>query len=451
MPDRPAAPRYAATVARAGVASVRRAADDDAERAADAAASSLLARSSRAPLPERACACGGGCPRCRRAPLPTWAAPAEPVLAGAFAAGGAPLDADHRDLMQAHFGADFGAVRIHSDERARAAAASLGADAFAFGEHIAIGAPGRRRDRALLAHELAHVVQQRRGGQARLQLKPAKGGSPKPAPAAVDPAFWEWWKLVAGFEGSLEAWRAQPANAADRGGETNWGVTKKFYLEKAKALGLDPTEAGFAALTPDGAMRFGRMMWKASGASRIRNTGVAIVLADWYWGGIALGRLTALLKAKGFDATYDLGSPSKATTDFMNTLPPEELVRLMSDAKAAQYNATATKDPTQQPFLAGWLARSEARRAQAQRFAAAKPPASDGEAQLSLWERSQRALRLAARAETAADRDAARSALVEAIGAIDRRELDDFAHAEESFVLRSLRDEMRSALAALGG
>ena len=377
-----------------------------------------------------------------------------PALPACSAAdmGGAPLDADHRDLMQAHFGADFGAVRVHSDERARAAAASLGADAFAFGEHIAIGAPGRRRDRALLAHELAHVVQQRRGGQARLQLKPAKGGSPKPAPAAVDPAFWEWWKLVAGFEGSLEAWRAQPANAADRGGETNWGVTKKFYLEKAKALGLDPTEAGFAALTPDGAMRFGRMMWKASGASRIRNTGVAIVLADWYWGGIALGRLTALLAARGFKASYELGSPSKATTDFINTQPPAEVVQEMSDAKAAQYEDIARKDAKQQPFLAGWLKRNAARRAQAQPFVAAKAPASDtATAQLSLWERAQRALRMAARAETAADRDAARSALVEAIGAIDRRELDGFAHAEESFVLRSLRDEMRSALAALGG
>ena len=48
----------------------------------------------------------------------------------------------------------------------------------------------------------------------------------------------------------------------------------------AKALGLDPSDAAFNAMTPEQAMRFGLMVWKASGASRINNTGVAIVLGD---------------------------------------------------------------------------------------------------------------------------------------------------------------------------
>lgn len=425
-------PRFATSQRAAAIANAA------AERDADDSANRVLAHTSpvAAALPQRACRCGDGCPRCR--PAAPVAAAAPPALASALGSGGRPLDAAESDFMEPRFGADFSSVRIHVGALARAAADALGASP---------SPSSRCPDRRLLAHELAHVLQQRRGG-ARLQLK-GNGGKPKAAPA-VDPAFWEWWKLVAGFEGSLDAWKAQPANAADRGGETNWGVTKKTYLVKAKALGLEPTEEGFAALTPEQAMRSGHMMWKASGARRIANTGVAIVLADWCWGGITLKRLTALLKAKGFDASYELGSPSKATTDFMNTQPLDELVQLMSDAKAEQYEAFAKEDPKQQPFLAGWLGRNEARRAQAQPFAAAPAAATDAD-RLDLWGRAQRALRQAASAETAAERDAARAALQGVVAAIDRREAAGFAHAEESLALRMLRDELRQAKAGLDG
>ena len=72
-----------------------------------------------------------------------------------------------RDLG-ARFGADFGAVRVHHDATAGRAAQVMGAQAFTRGNDITF-APGRydpasRRGRELLAHELAHVVQQRRGG-----------------------------------------------------------------------------------------------------------------------------------------------------------------------------------------------------------------------------------------------------------------------------------------------
>lgn len=417
-----------------------------AEREADDVAHRVVTHASLAGWGRRGCPCGGGCPRCRPAASNSAPAPAPAHVAQALASGGRPLEAADRRFMESRFGVDFSGVRVHDGARARTTAESLGAEAFAFGEHVVFGAAAsRRRERRLLAHELAHVLQQRASG-ARVQRKD------KPKPAAVpadDPAFLEWWKLVTGFEGPLAAWMANPANAADKGGQTNWGVTKQGYLQHAKALGLDPTEEGFAALTPEQAMRFGRMMWKASGASRIKNPGVAIVLADWYWGGITLRRLTALLKAKGHVGSYDKGSPSQATTDFINTLPPEELIELMSDAKAEQYRAHAKEDPTQQQFLAGWLKRSETRRTQARQFAA--PPEADADAQLSLWERAQRALGQAARAETADERAAACKRLQAAIAAIDRREAAGFAHEEEADSMRRLRDELRQALARIGG
>ena len=88
---------------------------------------------------------------------------------------GRPLDADVRREMASLLGHDFGRVRVHNDATAAAAAHRLNAAAYTVGYDIVFGAAARRRDtpegRALLAHELAHVVQQTRGGP-----RPAGGG-----------------------------------------------------------------------------------------------------------------------------------------------------------------------------------------------------------------------------------------------------------------------------------
>ena len=75
-----------------------------------------------------------------------------------------PLDPDTRIVMEARFGHDFSRVRVHCDERATASADALGASAYTWGPHIVLAGHHLQRDGQLLAHELAHVVQQR--GQA---------------------------------------------------------------------------------------------------------------------------------------------------------------------------------------------------------------------------------------------------------------------------------------------
>jgi Domain of unknown function (DUF4157) len=86
--------------------------------------------------------------------------------AGSAASGpaAAPLHAADRSFMEASFGHDFSRVRVHADERAALRADALGAHAFTVGEDIFFsrGAyrPGDDGGRNLLAHELAHVVQQ---------------------------------------------------------------------------------------------------------------------------------------------------------------------------------------------------------------------------------------------------------------------------------------------------
>lgn len=73
---------------------------------------------------------------------------------------GAPLDPGTRNLMEKRLGADFSQVRVHTDGAARASTAAVGAHAYTVGNHVVIGDGGT--DNQTLAHELTHVIQQRR-------------------------------------------------------------------------------------------------------------------------------------------------------------------------------------------------------------------------------------------------------------------------------------------------
>jgi Domain of unknown function (DUF4157) len=77
---------------------------------------------------------------------------------------GQPLDTTARGFFEPRFGHDFSQVRIHTDQRAAESARSVGADAYAVGRDLVFGdrqfSPRSVAGRKLLAHELAHVVQQ---------------------------------------------------------------------------------------------------------------------------------------------------------------------------------------------------------------------------------------------------------------------------------------------------
>jgi hypothetical protein len=76
----------------------------------------------------------------------------------------APLASDVQRDMEARFGHEFGAVRIWPAQGSVPTPQSLGADAYAVGDDLVFGpgayAPDTADGRLLLAHELAHVVQQ---------------------------------------------------------------------------------------------------------------------------------------------------------------------------------------------------------------------------------------------------------------------------------------------------
>jgi hypothetical protein len=95
--------------------------------------------------------------------------PAAPSsVSDVLASSGGALDAATRVAMESRFHSDFSRVRIHTDQRAARSAQSIGARAYAAGENIVFGdgayRPKSIGGRHVLAHELAHVVQQRGSG-----------------------------------------------------------------------------------------------------------------------------------------------------------------------------------------------------------------------------------------------------------------------------------------------
>ena len=91
---------------------------------------------------------------------PTLAAgPGEPTIT--LAGAGQPLDKTVRDRLESSFGVDLGAVRVHQGDAATRLAEGYGARAFAFGHHVVLGERASPRDVGLMAHEVAHVIQQR--------------------------------------------------------------------------------------------------------------------------------------------------------------------------------------------------------------------------------------------------------------------------------------------------
>jgi len=84
-----------------------------------------------------------------------------------LASSGRPLEPALRQDMEQRFGHDFSGVRVHSGAAAEQSARDVNAHAYTVGHDIVFGAgrfaPGTHDGRRLLAHELAHVVQQESG------------------------------------------------------------------------------------------------------------------------------------------------------------------------------------------------------------------------------------------------------------------------------------------------
>jgi hypothetical protein len=89
---------------------------------------------------------------------------------------GRPLEPETRAFFEPRFGRDFSRVRVHTDDRASDSARKVHSAAYTVGQHVVFASgnfvPHVETGRRLLAHELAHVVQQ---GAARSPWSETRG------------------------------------------------------------------------------------------------------------------------------------------------------------------------------------------------------------------------------------------------------------------------------------
>lgn len=108
---------------------------------------------------------------------------------------GRPLDPDVRAAMESRFGRDLGHIRVHTGKPAAASAQAIRARAYTLGSHIVFNSgeyrPQTSAGRWLLAHELAHTLQQ---GAPAFESSPwiqreEQSGSPQGAPITARSIF----------------------------------------------------------------------------------------------------------------------------------------------------------------------------------------------------------------------------------------------------------------------
>lgn len=156
-------------------------ASDPLEAEADAMAERVL-RGHQAPAASadssgalrRQCACEGSgtpCAECekektiqRRASGAAAPVDAPSIVHRVVQSPGSPLDGRVRREMEHSFDFDFSRVRVHTGREASESARAIGAHAYTSGQHIVFGdgqyEASHTEGRRLIAHELAHVVQQ---------------------------------------------------------------------------------------------------------------------------------------------------------------------------------------------------------------------------------------------------------------------------------------------------
>jgi hypothetical protein len=137
-----------------------------------------------------------------------------------------PLAGAMRSRLEQGFGQSLQSVRVHHGPSAKAAAGAIGARAYTEGERITLGPGASEHDLRLMAHETAHVVQNRRAagvfrplsaeaGPARAEPETKSGGFLRRAASVVTGAVGgAMGGAMRAAAGVFRAAPAEPARAA---------------------------------------------------------------------------------------------------------------------------------------------------------------------------------------------------------------------------------------------
>lgn len=140
-----------------------------------------------------------------------------------------PLPEPSRRFMEHRIGADFSQVRVHVDDQAARLNGALAARAFTHGRDIYFAPgeyrPGTRDGDLLLAHELAHVVQQSAAPARKILAAPLAGGNREgQAPGMMTPAL--------RVQGSPPIQRSQALYFSTHGRQGYFRYAERFHREK---------------------------------------------------------------------------------------------------------------------------------------------------------------------------------------------------------------------------
>lgn len=157
---------------------------------------------------------------------------ADQTAAGSVRSPGTPLPPEVRRRLEARLGEDLGGVRVHSGPEAARAARDLGAIAYTSGEAIVLGDKAGAADEHLLAHEAAHVVQQRHASR----LVPGISTPTDSAEQAADAVAAGATRSTAGTGGAVAAILRQADVTRENAGATPAEVEAALteYLQRVQ-------------------------------------------------------------------------------------------------------------------------------------------------------------------------------------------------------------------------
>lgn len=201
-----------------------------------------------------------------------------------LASPGKPLEPALRQDMEQRFGYDFSQVRVHTGADAERSAREVNALAYTVGRNVVFGAgrfaPETREGQRLLAHELAHIVQQN-------AVSPSSAVVQRQYEAGVDP------DVVAERE-----YGGSGAPKAKKCGRPSWcpaGFCDPYRSEKLAEY-----------------YRSKKALWLMAGISAAVNRRVVPLWSEYLWGGSSPKNLSA-----DFGKDFTNSPTTKKTTSFL--------------------------------------------------------------------------------------------------------------------------------------
>ena len=145
-------------------------------------------------------------------------------------------------------------------------------------------------------------------------------------------------------------------NKNDRGGETNYGITKPFMEEYKYALPSEKT-IPIKDLTAEDAKLLYKAMWDRYNLGYIRDKNLAYVIYDYMinsYAGTVAKRTQEILNTRGASLKVD-GNIGEKSLNAIHNSAPQWLIDEILKNRQYYYREQVRKAPSQREFYAGWM------------------------------------------------------------------------------------------------